>query len=226
MPTPEPDPRTPTTTPTPTPRPAYPRGRPGGGGGGGMRNPGRPGALHQPIHAPRGTLFLLSAALVLLGGTAFAYSVLNNTLITLFGVLVTFALLVQFASFLSDVDRDRPVGTSFLALHRRRFVEVVVEATGSAEGFAIAARATLPRGTLVLKSTVADRAQVDLAPLVIHEITVVGSRCGSFEPALRALESGSVEVRPLISARVPLDRADDALREAARPGVLKVLVTR
>lgn len=104
--------------------------------------------------------------------------------------------------------------------------DLVVEATGSAEGFAAAVRATRPRGTLVLKSTVAGRPEVDLAPLVIHEITVVGSRCGSFEPALRALESGSVDVRSLISSRVPLERADEALRLAAQPGVLKVLVTR
>ena len=87
-------------------------------------------------------------------------------------------------------------------------------------------RATLPRGTLILKSTVASRPEVDLAPLVVNEITVVGSRCGSFEPALRALSSGSVEVLPLVSARVPLDRADEALRVAQQPGVLKVLVTR
>ncbi|AKT42004.1 alcohol dehydrogenase [Chondromyces crocatus] len=104
--------------------------------------------------------------------------------------------------------------------------ELVVEATGSAEGFAAAVRATLPRGTLILKSTVASRPEVDLAPLVVNEITVVGSRCGSFEPALRALSSGSVEVLPLVSARVPLDRADEALRVAQQPGVLKVLVTR
>lgn len=102
--------------------------------------------------------------------------------------------------------------------------ELVVEATGSSAGFEAAVRATLPRGTLVLKSTVAGRAEIDLAPLVVNEITVVGSRCGAFEPALRALETGSVEVRPLIAERVPLDRADEALRAAARPGVLKVLI--
>ncbi|EYF04360.1 MDR/zinc-dependent alcohol dehydrogenase-like family protein [Chondromyces apiculatus] len=103
--------------------------------------------------------------------------------------------------------------------------EVVVEATGSPQGFLAAVRATLPRGTLVLKSTFAARPEVDLAPLVVNEITLVGSRCGSFPPALRALAAGSVDVLPLISARVPLARADEALRLAQQPGVLKVLVT-
>ncbi|WP_437964027.1 alcohol dehydrogenase catalytic domain-containing protein [Sorangium sp. So ce260] len=104
--------------------------------------------------------------------------------------------------------------------------EIVVEATGTAEGFMRAVRATRPRGTLVLKSTVAGLSSVHLAELVIHEITVVGSRCGLFEPALRALEARTVDVRPLVSARVPLERAEEALQAAAAPGVLKVLVTR
>jgi UDP-GlcNAc:undecaprenyl-phosphate/decaprenyl-phosphate GlcNAc-1-phosphate transferase len=91
---------------------------------------GRDHASHRLVYhglSEQRSVVLLALVAAALGGTSFAYSVLNNTLITLFGVLVTFALLVQFASFLSDVDRDRPVGTSFLALHRRRFVEVVVD---------------------------------------------------------------------------------------------------
>lgn len=122
--------------------------------------------------------------------------------------------------------RARGIDVALASAWSMEPADLVVEATGSAEGFEAAVRATRPRGTLVLKSTVAGRPEVDLAPLVIHEITVVGSRCGSFEPALRALESGSVDVRSLISARVPLERADEALRLAAQPGVLKVLVTR
>jgi threonine dehydrogenase-like Zn-dependent dehydrogenase len=102
--------------------------------------------------------------------------------------------------------------------------DLVVEATGSAEGFRTAVGATRPRGTLVLKSTLAESPRVDLAPLVIQEIRVVGSRCGPFAPALRALADGAVDVEPLISARVPLSRADRALALAAAPGALKVLV--
>jgi threonine dehydrogenase-like Zn-dependent dehydrogenase len=101
---------------------------------------------------------------------------------------------------------------------------LVVEATGSAAGFARAVAATRPRGTLVLKSTHAEQPAVDLAPLVINELHVIGSRCGPFPPALRALETDAVDVRSLIHARVPLARADEALRMAAQPGVLKVLI--
>jgi threonine dehydrogenase-like Zn-dependent dehydrogenase len=103
-------------------------------------------------------------------------------------------------------------------------VDLVVEATGSAEGFARAMAALRPRGTLVLKSTIAEATELNLAPLVIDEINLVGSRCGPFEPALAALETGSVAVGGLISERYGLANAQEALRRAAAPGVLKVLV--
>jgi threonine dehydrogenase-like Zn-dependent dehydrogenase len=116
---------------------------------------------------------------------------------------------------ISTVARDRWDGAA---------ADIVVEATGTAEGFASAVAATRPRGTLVLKSTVAQTTQLNLAPLVVNEINVVGSRCGPFEPALDALKTGRVDVRSLISERVPLDHAAEALRLAAEPGVLKVLI--
>ena len=102
--------------------------------------------------------------------------------------------------------------------------DLVVEATGTAAGVATAVAATRPRGTVVLKSTVAGASQLHLAPLVVNEIRVVGSRCGDFVPALRALETGSVTVRPLISACLPLRDGVEALQRAAQPGVLKVLL--
>ena len=102
--------------------------------------------------------------------------------------------------------------------------DVVVEATGSARGFAAAVSATRPRGTLVQKSTVAGEMKLDLAPIVINELTVVGSRCGRFEPALAALGAGDIDVTPLISARFPLARAEQALTHAATAGTLKVLL--
>jgi threonine dehydrogenase-like Zn-dependent dehydrogenase len=101
---------------------------------------------------------------------------------------------------------------------------LVVEASGREEGFRRAVALTRPRGTLVLKSTLAESGRVALAPLVIDEITVVGSRCGPFPPALEALATGRVAVHPLVSLRLPLARAEEALRRAAEPGVLKVLV--
>jgi threonine dehydrogenase-like Zn-dependent dehydrogenase len=120
--------------------------------------------------------------------------------------------------------RARGIETALAAEWRREPAPLVVEATGSARGFEAAVAATLPRGTLVLKSTVHERPAVDLAPLVIHEISVVGSRCGPFPPALRALETGEVDVLPLVSERLPLADAAEALRRAARPGALKILV--
>jgi len=101
---------------------------------------------------------------------------------------------------------------------------LVVEATGTLSGFRRAVELTEPRGTLVLKSTVAARELLDLAPLVIHEITVVGSRCGPFPPALDALQAGRIDVGPLVSERIPLADGALALEHAARPGALKVLI--
>ena len=81
-----------------------------------------------------------------------------------------------------------------------------------------------PRGTIVLKSTYRGPASVDISRIVVDEITLVGSRCGPFAPALALLAEGRVDVRPLVHARFPLDEAVAAFAEAARPGVMKVLV--
>jgi threonine dehydrogenase-like Zn-dependent dehydrogenase len=118
----------------------------------------------------------------------------------------------------------RGIETVRLDTWDRARVDVVVEATGSAEGLALAMAAARPRGTLVLKSTVAATAALNLAPLVIDEITVVGSRCGPFAPALGALAAGSVDVSSLIAARYPLRDGVDAMRHAAEPGTLKVVI--
>ena len=120
----------------------------------------------------------------------------------------------------------RGVRTVLASAWDRAAADLVVEATGTAAGLELAIAATRPRGTLVLKSTVADRSSLHLAPIVIHEITVVGSRCGSFPPALRALEARSIDTESLVSAKLPLSRADEALRRAAEPGVRKVLIVR
>ncbi len=121
----------------------------------------------------------------------------------------------------------RGIATAVLDSWSKKKADLVVEATGSAAGLDLAIAATRPRGKLVLKSTAAPRegaARLDLAALVVQEITLVGSRCGSFAPALRALESKSVDVMPLVGARVPLREAERALEMAARPGMLKVLI--
>jgi len=102
--------------------------------------------------------------------------------------------------------------------------DLVVEATGNEAGFAHSLRLARPRGTLVLKSTFHGPATIDLTKLVVSEITVVGSRCGPFAPAVRLLARGAVQVRPLIEAEYPLADALTAFDHAARPGVRKVLL--
>ncbi len=100
----------------------------------------------------------------------------------------------------------------------------IVEATGSRAGLETAVKMVRPRGTVVLKSTVHGRVDADTAPVVVNEITLVGSRCGRFEPALRLLRQGRIRLDEMIDERVPLDRAPKAFELAARNGVLKVLL--
>ena len=101
---------------------------------------------------------------------------------------------------------------------------MVVECLGSAQALEMALRLVRPRGTIILKSTVADKSNLHLAPIVINEIRVQGSRCGPFAPALRALSQKLVDVRPLISAYYTLDEGLAAFQHAGQKGALKVLV--
>ncbi len=109
-------------------------------------------------------------------------------------------------------------------LKNGRRVDLVVECSGSAQGLELALRLIRPRGTLVLKSTVSAMSTLHLAPIVIDEIRVQGSRCGPFAPALRALSQRRVDVLPLISACYSLDDGLAAFERAAQKDVLKVLV--
>lgn len=102
--------------------------------------------------------------------------------------------------------------------------DVVIEATGSTDGFTLARRAVRPRGTMVLKSTYKGDMNVNISSIVVDEITVLGSRCGPFEPALRLLETHEVDPSVLISDRYKLNDALKAFEKAAQPGVLKVLL--
>ena len=105
-----------------------------------------------------------------------------------------------------------------------RAFPIIVDATGSAKGLRAAIAMCEPRGTVVMKSTVHGLVAMDTAPAIVNEITLVGSRCGRFEPALRLLASGKVRVGDLISEEFPLDRAPEAFELAATKGVLKVLL--
>lgn len=102
--------------------------------------------------------------------------------------------------------------------------DLVVEATGSPGGFALARQAIRPRGILVLKSTYKGDVNVNFSSIVVDEINIVGSRCGPFEPALQLLESRQVDPSGLITDEFKLDESLKAFERAAQPGVLKVLI--
>jgi threonine dehydrogenase-like Zn-dependent dehydrogenase len=106
----------------------------------------------------------------------------------------------------------------------RRTFDVAVEASGSPGGLQTALGLLRPLGTLVLKSTFHGATELDAAPVVVDELSIVGSRCGRFPPALALLARDAVEVESLIHDEFPLADALRAMRRAAEPGVLKVLL--
>ncbi len=103
--------------------------------------------------------------------------------------------------------------------------DIVVEATGSASGLELALTAVRPRGTLVLKSTIAGKHEISLASIVINEISLVGSRCGLFPPALEALKENRVVVTPLIEKVYSLNDAVEAVNHAGKTGARKILLS-
>ena len=124
-----------------------------------------------------------------------------------------------------DIAKAQGVETRLLQdLEVTKTWDVVVEATGSISGFETALALTKPRGTLVLKSTVAATKEFNLAPIVIDEITVLGSRCGQFDPALRLLKSNKIDFSPLISAVYPVEKAIEAFEKNKAKDTLKVLL--
>src|SRR5216684_3548615 len=106
----------------------------------------------------------------------------------------------------------------------REKYRLVVEATGSPTGLALAQLMTEPRGTLVLKSTFHGAAPVETWPIVVKEITVVGSRCGPFTKAIALLRSGEIDPMQLITRIFPLNDAPAAIQFAQRSGIMKVLL--
>jgi len=108
--------------------------------------------------------------------------------------------------------------------HAKEKFRLVVEATGSPSGLRLAQEMTEPRGTLLLKSTFHGAAPVETWPVVVKEITVVGSRCGPFDKAIRLLKNGKVDPTPLISREFPLREANRAIAHAQKRGVMKVAV--
>lgn len=105
----------------------------------------------------------------------------------------------------------------------RRF-DVVADCTGSPTGLPTALGLVRPLGTVVLKTTIAGDYAINLAPVVIDEVTIVGSRCGPFPRAIEALASGEVDPMPLLGPEFPIDRAEDAFRAASAKGSKKVTI--
>ena len=101
---------------------------------------------------------------------------------------------------------------------------MVVDATGNASGLETATRLCRPRGTIVLKTTIAGPHQLSLAPVVIDELTVIGSRCGPFSEAIAALAADQFSVERLIEAVYRLDDAEKAFEHARRKGAAKVIL--
>jgi threonine dehydrogenase-like Zn-dependent dehydrogenase len=110
--------------------------------------------------------------------------------------------------------QDRPRGA----------FQLVVDSTGSANGLKDAVSMVRPRGTVVMKSTIHGEVCIDTAPVIVNEITLTGSRCGRFEPAIELLRNRRIDVSSMLSAEYPLAEAPRAFAEAARRGVLKVLL--
>jgi threonine dehydrogenase-like Zn-dependent dehydrogenase len=102
--------------------------------------------------------------------------------------------------------------------------DIVVDCTGSDTGLPTALELVRPRGTIVLKTTIAGAQTLALAPVVVDEVTIVGSRCGPFDRALDALANGLVDVQSLVSDRFDLSEGVHAMQRASEPGVLKVLL--
>ncbi len=120
--------------------------------------------------------------------------------------------------------RARGIATTTAADALRDLFDVVVDCAGNASGFELARRLTRPRGTLVLKSTFHGAQTLELSPLVVDEIALIGSRCGPFAPALRLLERDLVAVESMTDREFPLARGVEAFARAQTPGALKVQI--
>lgn len=124
-----------------------------------------------------------------------------------------------------DIAKNQGVKTGLLQnLEITNNFDVVVEATGSVSGFETSLALVKPRGVLVLKSTIATGKELNLAPIVINEITVLGSRCGQFPPALRLLENEKIDFKPFISATYSIDDAIEAFEANKSKETIKILV--
>ena len=124
-----------------------------------------------------------------------------------------------------DIAKNQGVKTQLLSeFEQAPKFDVVVEATGSITGFETSVNCVKPRGTLVLKSTIAASKELNLAPIVINEITILGSRCGRFEPAMRLIASGKIDFSQMISKIYPIEQAIKAFDANNAKDTIKILL--
>lgn len=126
--------------------------------------------------------------------------------------------------FLMKGEQDTRAGQDILTSERSARFDVVIEASGSATGLPLALSIVRPRGTIVLKTTRHGLTQVQMSAAVVNEITIVGSRCGRFRPAIDLLDSGEVNVNDLITARIPLEDGIIAFKKAAESSAMKIIL--
>lgn len=110
------------------------------------------------------------------------------------------------------------------SLQSHEKAEICVDCTGNPDGIGVALNHLQPRGKLILKTTVSNPAKVDLNQIVVHELNIIGSRCGVFEPALSLLSQKLIDVEPLITKVFPFDEIEEAFKLAAKPESIKVLI--
>ncbi len=124
-----------------------------------------------------------------------------------------------------DIAKNQGVKTQLLSeFEQAPKFDVVVEATGSITGFETSVNCVKPRGTLVLKSTIAASKELNLAPIVINEITILGSRCGRFAPAMRLIASGKIDFSQMISKIYPIEQAVEAFDANNAKDTIKILL--
>src|SRR5882757_6085417 len=209
---------------------------------------GRDGAFAEFLALPDANLILVPDSVpdevaVFVEPVAAAYEILeqvhlarNRTIVVMgdgrLGALV--ALVLRSEKYLPLVAGHHPEKLRRLELLGLDVVEesrlsdrfdIVIDCSGSGAGFSRAVELVKPRGTIILKSTAADGAEINLAPVVINEITVLGSRCGRFEPALNALASNKIDPRPLIDGAFALAGGLAAFAAAADPLNFKILLS-
>jgi len=148
-------------------------------------------------------------------------------LLTALALNLTMADITLVGKHNSKIDIAKSWGINSILLDQLEITknyDVIVEATGTIGGFEMAQNLVKARGTIVLKSTVAGSKNINLAPLVIDEISLIGSRCGAFKPAIRALQKKLIDIKPLISGKFKFTEADKALELSKTKGILKVII--